>query len=573
MIAGLSAMLVALLLVVSGFGFAKTMAIGREIGAVSRHGVPLTNAIASIRREHLEEALAFQRALRMGHLMASDPAGAGSFAGARARLGELSSSVDQLLVDGLDLARQAAAGADGTTQRSSLWNVVGGLETAARSHTAFAMAAENTLRRIENGPGTGIENEVAGVEAARERLSSALARVGGEVEGFKAETLKTAEDYELGARRMIAFVSVMSVIIAALASLTVRGRIVAVIRALTNDMALLARGNLDVEVGGGDRRDEIGEMARAVGVFRENAIAKQRLEAEEQELAERATQEKRALIDRLACDFEASVLAVMDSVSDASVDMRTSAESMATTAEHASQRATAVSAASEQASLNVQTVASAAEELSASIGEIGRQASQSSNTALRAVTEAEQMNTQVQGLSEAAQKIGEIVNLINEIASQTNLLALNATIEAARAGAAGKGFAVVASEVKALASETAAATEQIAGQILEMQAVTEASVGVITQIGMRINEIAESTAAIAAAVEEQDAATRDIALNVQQAARGTQDVDHNIGGVSHAAAETGTAANQVLAAAGQLSQQSAALHATVDAFLREIRAA
>jgi len=348
--------------------------------------------------------------------------------------------------------------------------------------------------------------------------------------------------------------------------------IVPPILGMTSAMTRLAGGDHGVEIPAVDKKDEIGLMARAVLVFKENMIKAKELAAKEaEELKARMARAKRveALTDR----FDADVSMVLKTVASASTELQTTATSMSGTAEETSRQATAVAAATEQAATNVQTVASATEELSSSVGEISRQVAQSAKIAQKAVDEATQTNATIQGLSEVADKIGDVVQLINDIASQTNLLALNATIEAARAGDAGKGFAVVASEVKSLANQTAKATEEIGAQIAAIQSSSNQAVSAIKGIGATIVEISDITTSIASAVEEQSAATQDIARNVQQAAAGTSEVSANIVGVTQAAGETGAAAQQVLSASGELSQQSETLRGQVETFLSAIKAA
>lgn len=342
---------------------------------------------------------------------------------------------------------------------------------------------------------------------------------------------------------------------------------------LTNTMAALAENDTSVEVPGIGRQDEIGEMAEAVQVFKENAIKVERMTEEQKEAEKRAEEEKHQAMNQMADDFESSIMGVVDQVSAASTEMRSSAEALSATAEETSQQSNAVATASEQATANVQTVASATEEMTNTVAEINSQVSKSSDVTRVAMEEAESTNEKVAGLAEAAKKIGEVVDLINDIASQTNLLALNATIEAARAGEMGKGFAVVASEVKDLATQTAKATEEIGGQINEMQGATDSAVGAIQSIAARVTEVFEISTTIASAVEEQDVTTREIARNVAEAAQGTQEVTSNIGGVSRAASETGSSSSQLLASADELSQQSEGLRATVQAFLDKVRAA
>jgi len=340
---------------------------------------------------------------------------------------------------------------------------------------------------------------------------------------------------------------------------------------MTGAMSQLANGDLGIEVPALGRKNEVGEMAAAVQMFKNNAIRTKEIEAEAERQKHKTEEEKRQMMLKMADDFEASIGGVVNSVSSASTEMQCSAEAVTETATLTSEQSAAASAAAEEASTNVQTVASAAEELSSSISEISRQVAQSTQIAGAAVAEVDGANTKVQGLATAAQKIGEVVALITDIADQTNLLALNATIEAARAGDAGKGFAVVASEVKNLANQTARATEEISAQIGGIQTATQDAVQAIGSIGGTIGKMNEIASAIAAAVEEQGAATQEIARNVEQAATGTHEVTANISNVNQGAAETGQSANQMLSAASELSQQSEILRGEVDKFLATIR--
>jgi methyl-accepting chemotaxis protein len=337
-------------------------------------------------------------------------------------------------------------------------------------------------------------------------------------------------------------------------------------------MERLAADDILVEVIGLERRDEIGEIARSVQVFKQNAIDKKRMEAEAAESEARAEAARKADMNRLAGEFETGVGRMVNEVAQASSDMETTAQTMSALAAQVSAQAGAVAAASEQAAANVQTVAAASEELSSSVAEIGRQVGESAHVARDAVTETAHTDAIVRGLAEAAGRIGEIIRLINDIASQTNLLALNATIEAARAGEAGKGFAVVAGDVKNLANQTARATDEIAQQINSVQTETNRAVEAIRSVSATIARIDEISAAIASAVEEQSAATREIARNVEEAARGTQEVSSNIGGVTQAAQETGSAAASVLDTARHLAGNSQGLGRAVGDFVAKVRA-
>jgi methyl-accepting chemotaxis protein len=392
------------------------------------------------------------------------------------------------------------------------------------------------------------------------------------------------------------FVTIIVQVVLSILAFVVVGRAVRPLVGLTAGMKELASGNFGVVLPGLGRKDEIGDMARAIETFKVKAAEKAAAEATERHaIAQRDAEEERAAAEReetqrkaaedkaaaerhaamlkLAADFESAVGGVVDTVSSAATQLETAAGTLTQAADTTQKLSAAVAAASEQASANVQSVASATEEMSSSVGEIGRQVHESSRIAGQAVQQAQQTDDRIKELSQAAGRIGDVVKLITAIAEQTNLLALNATIEAARAGEAGKGFAVVAQEVKALAAQTAKATGEIGAQIAGMQTATEDSVGAIQEIGSTIRHISEIASTIAAAVEEQGSATQEITRNVQQAAKGTTEVATNIGEVQQGAAETGSASAQVLSSARSLAVDSNRLKSELDKFLATIRAA
>ncbi|MET3414973.1 HAMP domain-containing methyl-accepting chemotaxis protein [Methylobacterium sp. 1030] len=345
------------------------------------------------------------------------------------------------------------------------------------------------------------------------------------------------------------------------------GSLVAVLRGM-------AQGEIDAAIPEATRRDEIGEVGRAVEGIKAMVARKAAEEAEMKRIADEAAalERKRTMVE-LADGFERAVGGIVGVVSSSATELQATAQQMTATAAETASQSTTVAAAAEEAASNVSTVASAAEELGSSVTEIGRQVSGSASLAQKAVMEADQTAHLVQALSQTSARIGDMVGMISGIAGQTNLLALNATIEAARAGAAGRGFAVVASEVKALAEQTAKATEEISQQIGQIQGVTAQAVTAIGGIMGRIREIDSVAASIAAAVEQQTAATQEIVRNVAQASTGTSEVTGNIAGVAQASEATGAAAAQVLGAASELSRQSEHLGAEVARFLATVRAA
>ncbi|MFY8105722.1 MAG: methyl-accepting chemotaxis protein [Elstera sp.] len=345
------------------------------------------------------------------------------------------------------------------------------------------------------------------------------------------------------------------------------------LRTLAEAMRKLAKGDLSVAIPGTNRGDEVGEMAGAVQVFKDNATEVQRLTAEQEAAKARAAAERAEAMRALADRFERSVSAVVEALGTAARDLNIDARSMTAAADSTNQQTQNAVAAVEQTAANVHSVAAAAEELSASIREISRQVSQSTTIAGQAVSQAEKTSRSVSGLAVAAQRIGEIVQIIESIASQTNLLALNATIEAARAGEAGKGFAVVAAEVKTLANQTAQATQEIQTQVSQIQSATSETVTEIGAIGTVIGQINEITTTIAAAIEEQGAATGEISRNVQQAASGTEEASKAVTTVSAVAAETGSSAAHVLSAAANLASQSDKLKLEVEGFVQSVRVA
>ena len=432
-------------------------------------------------------------------------------------------------------------------------------------HTAFGEAtklAATRLARLDSW--TKDEGEVMATGANALRAEGQTA----------ATAAQSAVEETIGQSHETLYLSVGIILAAGIVlSLLLARSLTGPLARVTAALQALAAGDRAVMVPETGRRDEIGAMAKTAQVFKDNALAMERMRGENIEQKERTDTERRGAILGMAADFEKTVGAIIATVSASASELEASATTLTQTADTTQKLSTTVASASEEASSNVQSVAAATEQMAASVTEIGRQVHESNRIASEAVGQAQKTDERITKLAQAAARIGDVTQLITSIAEQTNLLALNATFEAARAGASGKGFAVVAQEVKQLAAQTAKATSEIATQIAEMQSATQDSVAAIKEIGGTIGRISEIATTIASAIEEQGAATQEITRNVQHAAASTSEVAANITAVNRGASDTGSASAQVLSSAKSLSNESHQLRSAVGRFLATVRAA
>ena len=449
------------------------------------------------------------------------------------------------------------------------------LEEFAAINRAWRPVAEQQIALMRN-PLTADEARVIEFNGVGSQYSAdmeakfdLLAELGSGIVGAAS----TAQSEAFTMVRIMTIASVVLVaIFAVIGYVLLNAGITRPINAMTVTMGTMAEGDHQVTVPGTDRVDEVGEMAGAVEVFRQNMEDNERLQAE-------AAKKQQAELDRaerlrgITQSFETDAESMTGLVATAAAELEKTAQRLNGLAEASTDRATQVAAASEETSVSVQTVASSSTELSSSISEISRQVTTTNQLAQQTLSEAEGTQSEIKNLATAVQEIGSVIQLIQEIAEQTNLLALNATIESARAGEAGKGFAIVANEVKNLAGQTGKATEDIATQVKSVQDRTSIAVEAIDKIVSRIHEVQEVASNVAAAVEEQDAATREISRNVEEVSTAANDVNENIAAVREAAADTGTSSDEVLTTSRSLLEESERLKARVESFLVDVRSA
>ena len=555
---------------VATVGIMQLRSVGGELVAIAEQDIPLTSLIQDAYQSQLEKEALLERFMRMGGVRTVDD---GLIKEVETHYLASNAAAETAMTNARNLLSTLISSSSNEKNKNEFQELSEFLDRANEERISFDEKAKKVIELVDQGRAYEAVDIATSLEKEAKLVDGHLDEAMQNIQKFTERAAISANEHEKFGFTLMISMSIAGVILGFGVSYFVMRRSVAIpLIAVVGALNRLAEGDTSADITVRNN-DEVGKVGRAFLFFKEKMLAMQQLEKDKIEAERRAEEEKRQATLKMADDLEISMKEVVDALATAAAEMEATAQTLSASSEETSRQATTVAANAEESTVNVQTVASAAQELSASIEEITRQVTQSREQASRASGEASKTSETVHTLASAAERIGEVVNIIRGVAEQTNLLALNATIEAARAGEAGKGFAVVASEVKALASQTAKATEEISHQIENMQSVTKDSVSAIESVVKAVDTISTTSESIANSIEQQNSATQEIVKNIHEAAAGTQEVTTNISGVNQAASESSSAASEVVQVVGELSRQSDTLRKELNKFLQSLRAA
>ncbi len=561
-----------LLLCVSLLSIYGFQSIGKQLSSVAHEDIPLMEAVSEITIDQLEQAVIFERANAIALQMSNNPSIHSKFRKEWENFNRISDKVQSKIVDAENFVDEILKSPRSNRVEEEFTQIFSLLKDIENKHKAFENNAVRVFKYFEKGDAIRAKKYSHLVEKEEKGLDDALENLLKRLEKFTEDAANEAEATEKLISKIVILISVIGAIAGIALSLSIAKSILNPLMDLRSYMNRLADGDLDTVIPDRKQADELRAMVHALQDFREKLISQRDLARRREEAQERRA--KRAeMLEQLTDNFEKTTSELIEQLVAATTELEATAQSMSSIAEETTEQSSSMSNVSQAVGNNINTVAAATEEMVASVQEISQQVGRSSKIAGRAVEKVEHTNETIEKLSGAADKIGEVVGLINDIAEQTNLLALNATIEAARAGDAGKGFAVVASEVKALAAQTAQATDEIGDQVSTMQNITTQAVEAINDIRKTIQEINESSTAIAAAMEEQNASTSEISRSTQLSASSMAELDGNVSNVNAASLNTGSAASQVLEASKELALQTDILKKNVSEFLENVKKA
>ncbi len=549
--------------------------IGKQLKQVAEEDIPLTAAVSKITVHQLEQAVLFERAIRLAETALHNPSVKGHYEETKDAFLKLAKKVDQEIIEAKKLTDEiikyeTSHGGDPEVINEFL-HVQKNLKDIEKEHTEFDHHVEEAFSLYDSGKIKQAEHLTEQIEKEEDELDHHLEELLFELASFTEKSALHAEETEKKILKTLAISSIIITILFTILAFAIVRSIIAPLTHTKNYAGALSNDRLDALTPEHDSKDEIKEMIETLDYLKERAIDAKNLRKEQQDMANKLEIEKNRSMQELADGFDNQVGDVIDALVVSSQKMQSTAEDLKTIANETKESSQTVTKSSEQSSVNVNTVASAMEEMSATSSEIASQISSASAQSNDTAKNAHEANSTVSNLNELVNNIGEVVTSIQDIAEQTNLLALNATIEAARAGESGKGFAVVADEVKKLASETAQKTEEISSKIAEIQGATHSSVKAMQRIISNISEIDTSVTGVSAAVTEQNATTAEITRSVTEASLSTQQVSHIIQNVQENAERTGSSADNVLTSAEEVASLSEKLKSTIYDFLEDMQ--